>query len=108
MIYVENSYAKTPRKATKIYIGRGSPVGNPFPMRNRSREERDRVCDLYAEWFSMAVSAKTKQGDSIREYLELIAASAKDGDVELMCFCAPKRCHGETIKRYLEENYDCR
>ena len=30
------------------YIGRGSALGNPFPMKDEST--RDDVCDKYAEW----------------------------------------------------------
>ena len=27
------------------------------------------------------------------------------GKVRLFCWCAPKRCHGETIKKWLIEKY---
>lgn len=30
-----------------VYIRRGSKWGNPFNMRNKSDEERNRVCDEY-------------------------------------------------------------
>ena len=34
-----------------VYIGRGSKWGNPFRMKDYSKEERDRVCDEYEKWF---------------------------------------------------------
>ena len=34
-----------------IYIGRGSKWGNPFKMKNNSKEERNRVCDNYEKYF---------------------------------------------------------
>ena len=37
------------------YIGRGSPLGNPFVM--KSEADRDRVCDQYAVWFDERVKA---------------------------------------------------
>lgn len=30
-----------------VYIGRGSIFGNPFPMQNKSEQERERVCVEY-------------------------------------------------------------
>ena len=80
-------------------------MGNPFHMRNWSWKERNRVCDQYEKWFQVVTSSDSDEGLRIREYLEHIASVAKDGDVELICFCAPKRCHGETIKTYLENKY---
>jgi len=38
-------------KQYDVYIGRGSKWGNPFNMKNYSKEERDRVCDEYEKWF---------------------------------------------------------
>lgn len=79
-----------------IYIGRPSPLGNPFPMQNHTTEERDRVCDLYQEWFDRKINA----GDT-----EILAAlHAIPHDAILGCYCFPLRCHGDTIKRYLDEH----
>ena len=35
--------------------------------------------------------------------LDMIKTAAEKGDVHLVCFCAPQRCHCETIKEYCDE-----
>ena len=80
-----------------IYIGRGSPLGNIFVMKDKS--ERDIVCDAYEVWFN----EKVKQNDpSVMQELRKIYKLAKQGDVVLGCYCSPKRCHGDTIKNFLD------
>ncbi|MGH1461249.1 MAG: DUF4326 domain-containing protein [Neptuniibacter sp.] len=79
-----------------IYIGRGSPFGNPYKMAGEA--SRDQVCDQYEGYFKKKV--ETDPGFKIQ--LDVLVAKARKEDVRLVCFCAPKRCHGETIKRYIE------
>lgn len=81
-----------------VYIGRGSPLGNPFRMNTES--DRDRVCDDYEIWFKTQVD---QQNPRVMKELEELLIMARDGDLILGCFCSPKRCHGETIKRFLED-----
>lgn len=85
--------------ANAQYIGRGSPLGNPFVM--KSEADRDRVCDQYAVWFEERV----KVGDAlVMNELRRLYKIAKRGGLVLGCYCAPKRCHGETIKGFLEKH----
>lgn len=81
------------------YIGRGSPLGNPYVMVSGSKSERDLVCDMYEAWFRDRVEQKDPR---VMNELRRLYVLAKQGDLVLGCFCAPKRCHGETIKRFLE------
>jgi hypothetical protein len=82
-----------------IYIGRGSPLGNPFAiMKGMSQEERDSVCDAYETWF------KDHQDDpEVHDELNRIYQIARKQPVTLGCYCSPKRCHGETIKAFLDQ-----
>jgi hypothetical protein len=107
MITVVNKY----KEPNHLYCGRGSALGNPFPMKNEN--ERDKVCEQYEEWFYKHVdetnfldiyygndngipySSQTAQSLQIFE-------QALNGDVNLGCFCAPKRCHCETIKHFID------
>lgn len=67
-----------------IYVGRPTKWGNPFWM--RSENERDTVCEKYEAWI------KTKP--------ELIAAAKNElKGKDLVCFCAPRRCHADTLLR---------
>lgn len=83
-----------------IYIGRSSPLGNPFAMKNITQEERERVCDAYKTWFKGKVEANDP---AIMDELRRIYTLTKNDAVTLGCFCTPKRCHGETIKAFLDE-----
>ena len=85
-----------------VYCGRGSALGNPFHMREES--QRDVVCDKYAEWFVRKLASRhTVHHDKpLFALLAKIKELAKAGDVVLGCYCAPKRCHCETIKTYID------
>jgi hypothetical protein len=62
-----------------VYIGRGSPYGNPFRIGKDG--DRNAVCDRFE-----------------REVLPTLDVSALRGK-DLVCFCAPLRCHGDAILR---------
>ena len=81
------------------YIGRGSPLGNPFVIGKHG--DRDRVCDLYQLWFDGKVAAKD---EVVMRELRRLYRLAREGELVLGCFCAPNRCHGETIKSFLEKH----
>jgi len=73
--------------AGAVYIGRGSKWGNPFVMGKDG--DRNTVCDKHREYLWQQV----RTGEvTIRDLLDL---QGKD----LVCFCAPLRCHGHTLKR---------
>ena len=84
------------------YIGRGSPLGNPFIIGRDG--DRDEVCDKYQPWFDNKVAEKDP---AVMAELRAIwhKANRPEG-VTLGCFCAPERCHGYTIKAYLESRTD--
>lgn len=64
-----------------VYIGRGSKWGNPFKIGEHGT--RDEVCDRYEA--------------EVLPKLDLEPLMGKD----LVCFCAPQRCHGDSIVRAL-------
>lgn len=66
-----------------VYIGRGSPWGNPFVIGKHG--DRDEVCDRFE-----------------REILPTLDIEPLRGK-NLMCYCAPRRCHGDSILRKLNE-----
>lgn len=97
MITVVNSrhHDSTPRD---VYCGRGSPLGNPFRISETcSREE---AISLYRD----RTRRRIEEGDAeIRGELNRIWRLAKKGDVNLVCFCAPRACHADFIKQLIEE-----
>lgn len=77
-----------------------SPLANPFIM---ARElDRDEVCDKYYDYFHTNLNPDLAPPDFL-EYLDDIRQFALlHGKVTLGCLCAPKRCHCDTIKNWLE------
>lgn len=60
-----------------VYCGRGSPYGNPFVIGKDG--DRDEVCDRFEA--------------EILPTLDVAALRGKD----LVCFCAPRRCHCDAL-----------
>jgi hypothetical protein len=88
-------------------IDRRSPVGNPFKIGNGVN--RDGSCIKYDRYFNFRVWRAKQYNANDPEDLKFILylneieeAYKKWGRLRLFCWCAPKRCHGETIKRYIE------
>ena len=79
------------------YIGRPSPLGNPFAMTVKTIQERNRVCDGYESYFQSALSYHV---ELIGELLNL---AIEHGVLQLVCFCSPERCHGDTVIGHLKD-----
>lgn len=70
--------------AYAVRVDRATDWGNPFVMCGEA--DRDRVCDLfeqYAQW------RLTVEPDWLRPLR----------NQSLACWCAPKRCHADTLLR---------
>ena len=85
--------------ALNIYIGRGSPLGNPWAI--NAHQSRDVVCDLYDAYLNQAVSVGNKKIIAVLERIEFALRLGED--VNLQCFCQGKRCHGESIRALVEK-----
>jgi hypothetical protein len=82
-----------------MHCHRGFPLGNPFEM-NGDESKRDEVCDKYEEYFQKKVA---EEDPAIMSGLaQCVKYAIENGYVKLGCFCHPKRCHTNTIVRYLE------
>lgn len=84
-----------------VYIGRRTPLGNPFEMADKSDAERNRVCDAYAVWIRERIAARDPK--VLAELARLRRLAERPEGVILGCYCAPKRCHGDTIRELIEE-----
>lgn len=81
-------------------VGRPTALGNPFFMRDESM--RNEVCDEYEKWFKDKVE---KEDPAVMGQLKrLLSIGKKTGTINLGCYCAPRRCHADTIARFLK-NY---
>jgi hypothetical protein len=81
------------------YVGRPSPLGNPFAMRDES--QRDGVVDAYARW----LVARMQVNGPERAEIERLAALP---DGTLVCWCQPARCHADVISDWIERVRDGR
>ncbi len=79
------------------YVGRPSPLGNPFPLGPRSREK---AIAQYREW----LEEKVRQRDpAVCGELDRLYKLARAGEVCLVCWCHPLPCHAEVIRQTLLE-----
>lgn len=80
-----------------IYIGRGSIYGNPYPMKDKSDEERIRVISLYTKYLRNKVNEDKYFREKVKEL----------HDKNLACYCnngtndlslGARYCHGLILK----------
>ena len=85
-----------------IYIGRGSDFGNPFPMKNKSENERLKVCIEFEEYLAKRIA---KDANFKQKVKSLHGKTLK-------CFCSPGKenrtqggrwCHGHILLEYAEK-----
>ena len=83
---------------TGEYIGRGSPLGNPFPITKEL--PRDEAIAKYEIWLNEQIQ---EQNPVVLRELERIGAMALNGSLVLQCFCSPLPCHGHVIKKVIHK-----
>lgn len=83
--------------ARGIYVGRPSPLGNPFPLHHAA--ERVAVIRDYEDWLAGEL-LDSSSAASIE--MRRLASLARKQDICLVCWCAPKACHADIIKRTIE------
>lgn len=78
------------KESYDVYIGRGSPFGNPFKIGRDG--SRDTVIVKYRDYFYDRIN---KDEEFRKLVLEL-------KDKVLGCYCKPHNCHGDIIVEYLD------
>lgn len=100
MIQVVNKY-KTEPSNHDVYIGRGSPLGNPYTSMKGRETKAQFVCDSREESvakYKDYIISKIRERDSkICGEIKRIHNMSKSNEVNLVCFCKPKPCHGDII-----------
>lgn len=107
MIIVYNSHIDDyTSKTNNYYIGRPSPLGNPFThngvktsLAKLSFKTREEAIEAYGKYFDEAYGKNTELTKAFDEIYE----HYKNGeDIYLQCFCKPKQCHGDVIAERLQ------
>lgn len=74
------------------YIGRGSIYGNSYVIGQHG--DRDMVCDLF-DWDLAGDERRLKELDNLV-------------NKDVVCFCSPARCHGDTLVRLAAMSFEQR
>lgn len=98
-IKICNLRTQNPTEIYDVRVDRTSILGNPFYMKTEA--DRDAVCNQYQVYFDNKIKANDEAFMS--ELSRLLMTWEEYGQLNLFCWCAPKRCHAETIKNYLEK-----
>jgi hypothetical protein len=100
-VTVVNKYK---HESNYIYIGRGSVFGNPFPMNGEN--DRDECIEKFYYYFKKIMFSNSQNSASHdilkKSVLDLIERVYNGETIYLGCFCKPKACHGDVIKRYID------
>lgn len=99
-------------QANDYYIGRSrkgeprNPLGNPFPI---ERFGRVGCINLFEAEFKevMTYSHDTNHFDYdevVRALNGIVEIHNEYGDVNLVCWCAPLKCHGTVIANYITKH----
>lgn len=106
MIRVKNKHKSKPEK-NDIYIGRGSVLGNPFTHFDLDKTKAEFHCESREEsiyFYEKYITFKIEINDpEICRELDRIYYLALKQDVNLVCYCKPKSCHGDIIKKIIEQ-----
>lgn len=95
------TYQTVDRSKPSVYIGRPSPLGNPFKLKDPNNDlEREDVIRKYARWLADRIDARDPH--TLDALNGLLALRKKFPEVQLICYCAPKPCHGDILARAVE------
>ena len=95
MISIEN---KKTYKGDGFYIGRPSPLGNPFAV--DAKTSRTKAISLYREWFLKQLETVNPTSKAFKI---LVNHYRDNKELVLICWCAPLECHGEVIRDLVEK-----
>jgi hypothetical protein len=88
-----------------VDIGRPSPLGNPFShlpdtLAAFRVASRDEAIKRYRDWLLEQLRDNT---GVCKVFWDLVKFYKDFGELTLVCWCVPKRCHGEVIKELIEK-----
>jgi hypothetical protein len=81
------------RREGVAYVGRGSPLGNPFPL--GPGVTREAVIASYRQWLWEKIRARDER--VLAQLAELVLNPPK----ALGCWCSPQACHADVILKCL-------
>lgn len=90
----------------EYYIGRGSSLGNPYTSKNLEDTKALFQCDSKEEaltkYKGYLLEKISSEDEDICKMLDDIETASVEGNVYLICYCKPKKCHGDIIKEIID------
>jgi Domain of unknown function (DUF4326) len=83
------------------YVGRPSPLGNPFKLEGEA--DREAVSERFEVWLRQQIEIKDRHVCS--ELNRLYRLARDRSELDLVCWCAPRRCHADVIRLVLLEAF---
>jgi len=99
-IEIVNMNVEKPHHPWDVVCDRSSVLGSKFYLKG-DESRRDLVCDSHQHRFDNEVLCFHHWGEYV-ELMRIRALYRKYKKLRLFCWCAPKRCHTETYKKWLE------
>ena len=107
MIFVVNKKTHTSQK-NDVYIGRGSPLGNIYDFKHSNHPQvkhivknREEAIEKYADYIKNKINKD--DAEITNELAHILHVQEKYKNVNLVCYCAPEKCHGDILKQLLEQ-----
>jgi len=91
-------------RENKTYGVHESPLANPFPLKRES--ERDGVIEMYGHWLDSVLTVDGEDNPVRIELNRLKNIYQDTGELNLVCWCFPRRCHGEIIRDIILRKID--
>lgn len=88
-------------RENKTFGVKESPLANPFPLTRES--DRDDVIEEYRVWLNQKLYPENRLNPARTEIERLKAMYKKTGELNLVCWCFPRRCHAEIIRDVILE-----
>jgi hypothetical protein len=80
---------RPPLPEPHLYVGRGTPLGNPYALSDFPGSDRALVLEMYKRW----LWDRIKAGDA-----KVLATMRRiRPETALVCSCAPQSCHADVI-----------
>ena len=96
MIHVLNKRHENAYACEIVYVGRPSVLGNPFTVKEHGHGN---AIKLYRKWLWGQMQFVNPQ---YREIMRLAKLYEKEQELALVCWCAPRPCHGAVIAKAIQ------
>jgi hypothetical protein len=91
-----------------VYIGRrcgrypeGSPLANTHGFKHGPRDGLERDLSIARYESDLEAALKDPASPQSIEIIRLARLAEKEGKLSLVCWCKPKPCHGDVVRRVI-------